>query len=110
MKRRYDIHTNGKNLVVVTTYYGNQIFRGVAKCAPEDEYNDKLGIDLATARCKKKLFTVKRHVAVSKRDFYDQMIKKYTKLRDEAVQYATDCSNYIEQEEATIAKLTSEND
>lgn len=109
MNRKFDIHTNGKGKVVVTTYYGGRCFRGVAKCAPEDVYDGKVGVALATARCKQKLFKAKKMVATEKAEYYEMIAKRFEKLAEEARQYREDCITNIADVEAEIVRLIEDN-
>lgn len=108
MSRKFDIHTNGKGKVVVTTYYGGRCFRGVAKCAPEDVYDGKIGVALATARCKQKLFKAKLKVATKKEELYRQMSAYWERKREDAAIYMNDCFDNINEVNAEIKMLTEE--
>ena len=109
MKRKYNVYTNGKGLVVVKTTYGGCTFAGEAKCAPGDEYNEEYGVALATARCKRKLFKAKKMVATEKAEYYEMIAKKFEKLAEEARQYRDDCITNIADVEAEIARLVEDN-
>lgn len=57
MKHHFNVYVlEEKRQVVVTTKYKGKTIRAVAKCAPEDEFNAEIGTEIATCRCKKKLF------------------------------------------------------
>lgn len=51
-----------KEVVALSTYAGKTV-RGVAKCAPGDEYNMGKGMELAAARCNAKI--AKKRLAVA---------------------------------------------
>lgn len=52
---RYQIFDNGKDKVIVVSTYAGKPVRGVAKCAPNDEFNISRGSDLAAIRCDMKI-------------------------------------------------------
>lgn len=108
MKRKYNVYTNDKGLVVVKTMYGGCTFAGEAKCASGDEFNEEYGVALATARCKRKLFKAKKMVATEKVEYYEMIAKKFEKLAEEARQYREDCITNIADAEAEIKKLMQE--
>ena len=47
---KYRYYTNGNKVIAVSTYAGKTV-RGVAKCAPEDEFDLETGKKIAAARC-----------------------------------------------------------
>lgn len=51
----YHIYSDGKSIIVATATYAGKTYRGVAKCAPEDEFNYEQGAALAAARCAQKI-------------------------------------------------------
>lgn len=106
MMRRYNIYSNSKGMIVVTTYYGDKCIKGVSKCSPKDTFDGKLGIALATARCNVKLYKAKRRVALDKKARYEEIIERYKKLMDEAEEYVSDCEKNIEEAENEIEKYT----
>lgn len=57
MKHHFNVYVLEKQRqVVVTTKYKGKTIRAVAKCAPEDEFNAEIGTEIATDRCKRKLY------------------------------------------------------
>ena len=48
---KYNFYTDGKHKVIVTAKYAGQTFKGVAKCHPEDEFDEAYGASLAQVRC-----------------------------------------------------------
>ena len=58
-----------KKLVVVTTKYNGKTIKGVARCAPEDDFDTELGVKLATLRCQAKLYDkIYRNMAIELND------------------------------------------
>ncbi|MCD8211181.1 MAG: hypothetical protein LUC37_06540 [Prevotella sp.] len=54
MDNRYKFFI-GKNTVVAVSSYAGKTVRGVAKCNPEDEFDEEKGKALAAARCNAKI-------------------------------------------------------
>lgn len=42
---------NKKGDIIAISYYRGKTIKGIAKCSPEDEYNEELGRKIAEARC-----------------------------------------------------------
>lgn len=78
---KYRYYTNGTKVIAVSTYAGKTV-RGVAKCAPEDEFNAELGKQIAAARCAARI--------AEKR--YDRAGQKY----DEAVEAVRRAQAHLE--------------
>lgn len=56
---KYRYYTDGKQVIAVSTYGGKTV-RGVAKCAPSDNFNMEIGKQIAAARCNEKV-AIKRY-------------------------------------------------
>lgn len=65
---KYKFYTDGKRKVVAISTYNGQTIRGVATCAPEDEFSFEKGKELAAARCNFKV-AEKRYAKASKARF-----------------------------------------
>ena len=108
MKRKFDVYKDGKGKVVVVTTFNGYSYRGIAKCAPGDDFNEEYGVALATARCKQKLYKAKQRVAQDKVAFFDFLVKHFEKKRNDATEYAADSVEKCECAEAEIKKLTED--
>lgn len=53
-REKYKIFVGPNKVVAVSTYAGRKV-RGVAKCAPEDDFDIEKGKNLAIARCALKI-------------------------------------------------------
>lgn len=53
---RFTKNKNGD--IIALSYYRGKTVKGIAKCSPEDEYNEELGRKIAEARCNQ---AVNRH-------------------------------------------------
>ena len=54
------------NKIIATSTYAGQTVRGVALCAPEDEFNEAKGKELAAARCNEKVAQKRYNRAMNK--------------------------------------------
>ena len=52
---KYKFYTNNKDIVVAISTYAGQEVRGIARCAPEDEFSLEKGKRLAAAKCNYKV-------------------------------------------------------
>lgn len=51
----FEFHTDGHSKVIAVSSFAGQTVRGVAKCAPNDEFDLEYGKRLAAARCVAKI-------------------------------------------------------
>ena len=51
----FEFHTDGHSKVIAVSSFAGQTVRGVAKCAPNDEFDLEYGKRLAAARCAVKI-------------------------------------------------------
>ena len=95
----------GNKVIALSTYAGKTV-RGVAKCAPGDEFDVERGKDLATARCAYKIALKRQKRARMKCDealdilseaeaFYKQM-RDYEKRAHAEVIECEEALNYFE--------------
>lgn len=92
---RYKIYPSEKHVVVVSRFAGKPV-RGIAKCAPDDTYNEDFGIQLAKARCDLKV--AEKRVQRSQ-DLYNEALRglqeaeaRLSKMRDYVVDAAMELS------------------
>ena len=97
-REKYKIFTGPNKVVAVSTYAGRKV-RGVAKCAPEDNFDVEKGKDLAIARCAWKIAEKRLNRAIRKcqeaerfqaeaaahLDRMDRYLTDSVKARDEAL-------------------------
>lgn len=55
MSNRYRKYSDGKGKIVIVSTYAGKTVRGVAKCSPNDNFDEATGIKLATLRCDAKV-------------------------------------------------------
>lgn len=54
-KGKYKFYTDGANKIVAVSSYAGKTVRGVAKCNPQDTFDETAGQSLAVARCAMKI-------------------------------------------------------
>lgn len=79
MFTNYRYYKANNKIIAVSTYAGKTV-RGVAICAPEDEFNLEFGKKLAAARCNEKV-AAKRYERANKK--LNEVLKKENDLKDE---------------------------
>lgn len=80
--RKYFIYGNDKNITVVVTYYKDMMIKGVAKCHPEDTYDEKTGIEIAKARCILRLKGIQLSEATDEMQTLSGLIEYLQKVQD----------------------------
>lgn len=87
---KYTFHTykmsNGAvKTVAASTYAGKPVY-GVAKCSPEDKYDENIGRGLAAARCNAKVAKLRKKAAYKKlvaaRRAYEAAKKEFYNMHD----------------------------
>ena len=53
--KKYKFYSDGANKIIAVSSYAGRPVRGVAKCDPRDNFNQKKGEELAQARCNLKI-------------------------------------------------------
>ena len=80
---RYNTYTNGVDKVIVTSTYAGKTVRGVAICAPGDDFDLEFGKRLAAARCNEKVAEKRYNRANAKlNSILDQKNELFEKLCD----------------------------
>ena len=65
-KYRFYVNEKEKTVYAISTFAG-KIVRGIAKCAPEDNFDVEFGKRLAASRCNMKV--AKRRLSIAKRKY-----------------------------------------
>ena len=88
--RTYNFFTDGKGKIICVTHYRGKAIRGVAKCSPNDNFNEEKGKEIAKLRCEYKL---------EKKRFND-FEKRYIKICNEKKriqwQFEKICKNFTD--------------
>lgn len=82
--KNYKIYRGTNTVVAVRTYKGKNV-RGVAKCAPNDEFDIDKGTTLATLRCEQKVAKARLKTQQEAVDFYSKLFDDAKKWLCQAV-------------------------
>jgi len=63
MNNRYQYYKTSKNAIICVSHYAGKSVKGVAKCSPNDEFNEEIGKELAKLRCDAKVASLRRQRA-----------------------------------------------
>lgn len=80
-------------IIVAIRSFGNKEIKGIAKCSPNDTFDEDIGRKLAILRCDKKLAKAKLKEAELNLKKADKMITHYIKVYSEANSYFAKCKN-----------------
>ena len=83
---RYRFYVNGNQVICVSSYAKKPV-KGVAKCSPEDTFNEEIGKQLAKLRCDAKV--AKQRVKRAKEDR-----NLAAKWLNNSMDYYAKCENY----------------
>lgn len=89
----YSMFTNNKNLVKIGCSHAGKVYYGIAKCAPEDEFNLEYGIKLAKARCDYQIMTVKLLHSQELISMWRKVVKEASKALEEEYAFEQDVHN-----------------
>ena len=87
---RYNVYTDGKKKVIVTSTFAKRTVRGTAKAIDEDSFDLATGIELATLRCDVKVAEKRRKCASDKIDRITARLDTLIKELDDAKDYYND--------------------
>lgn len=87
MDKRYKLYTDGKGKTIVTSTFAGRTVRGVAKCAPGDDFDAQTGAALAQYRCDVKVAEKRTQRAIDKIDVLAQKLDALIKEYDDAKDY-----------------------
>lgn len=102
-KYKYVIHTrkDGCKEVIALSTYAKKTVKGVAKCAPEDAFNEENGKKLAAARCNVRVSSLR--VKRARHKFHEAMA-----ILDAAKEYYRDMAVYLEESKDAYALAVSD--
>lgn len=100
----YVVIPEKKKVVAYSTYAGQSV-RGVAKCAPDDEFDVEFGKKLAAARCDVKVARKRLKWALERRDVaWDNFIKAEDWLMKEE-DYVDDANSALTEAEVELEAM-----
>ena len=85
----YQFFVVGKKVICVSSYAGKPV-RGVAKCAPDDEFDEDFGRRLAQTRCDFKVAQKRFHRAISLLQEANEAERKARKRQAQMMAYVND--------------------
>ena len=97
---RYKFIVTEDRVICLSSYMGRTV-RGIAKCSPNDEFNEEFGKKLAQARCDLKVAQKRYERAYEKEDEAENQLFR-------AEQYARKMSDYLWDAEEALDEATSE--
>ena len=96
---------NGSNQVIAISTYGGKVVKGVATCSPEDNYEFTTGMELAAARCARKIAYKRYKRAEMKRAEAKRQLIEAQAFFDKMNEYLYDAATEIAETENHIADL-----
>ena len=100
----YVVIPEKKKVVAYSTYAGQSV-RGVAKCAPDDEFDVEFGKKLAAARCNVKVARKRLKRALEMRDVaWDEYLKAEDRLMKEE-DYVDDANSALTEAEIYLGSV-----
>lgn len=97
---KYTYIVKGKTVKALQTY-ANQVYVGVAHCAPEDEFDFEKGKELAAARCNEKI--AKARFNYARKKYYEAY-----RLKNKAMRQFEKCSQFLDDADEAYSEATYE--
>ena len=93
--------------VIALSSYGGRTVRGIAKCHPNDAFDEETGKALAAARCNEKI-AAKRYARARKKydEAYDELMAFETKIH-RVSDYLKDSYEAYKEAKQTVAEIRS---
>ena len=87
MSNRYRKYSDNKGKIVVVSTYAGKTVRGVAKCNPNDNFDEAAGVELAKLRCDAKVADKRVKRARAKYDEAAAAFNKANAAFEKAIAY-----------------------
>ena len=87
---KYKVFTNNKNIVKVGCSDAGQMYYGIARCNPEDEFDYEFGYKLAKLRCDEKIHYQKWIRSSEICDFYQNIVDEASYILEREYEYKTE--------------------
>lgn len=104
---RYRYYINNNEVVCVSHYAGKAV-RGVAKCSPEDQFNEEFGKTLARLRCDKKVAKLRFKRASKLYSEAEAMVDAAEDLLDKRDEYYCDAGQALDDASDALAEFLSD--
>lgn len=105
---KYQYYTDGHSKVIATSTYAGKTVRGIAKCAPGDEFDLEIGKKIAAARCAVRVAKKRLARATKKTDEAYEAMNRARHYRDEMVNYECDAEQSLATAEKYLTELTKQ--
>lgn len=93
--------------VIALSTYGGRTVRGVAKCHPDDTFNEEVGKALAAARCNEKV-AIKRYARAQQK--YNEMVQELREIevrKHKVADYLHDSYEAYKEAKEIVSKIRS---
>ena len=92
---RFKYIVNGNAVIAMFTNEDEVTFKGIAKCAPGDTFNEEVGKEIAAARCEVKVFNWDCKQSLKYVKYFDRRAKFYLdKYCDAMEKYSSRLKDY----------------
>lgn len=95
---RYTFYKQGNNVICVSHYAGKTV-KGIARCAPDDVYDENFGKSLAQLRCDIKVAEKRYKAAVNNAEALNDLYNWVKRDKEDAEDWLLTC-------QAEVANLT----
>lgn len=101
---RYKFIITDDKVICLSSYMGRTV-RGVAKCSPNDEFNEEFGKKLAQARCDYKVAQKRYERAVKKNDEAEDALYAAEQYSDKMEDYLWEAEEAFDDAASTLMEL-----
>lgn len=91
---RYTFYKQGNNVICVSHYAGKTV-KGIAKCAPSDNYDENFGKALAQLRCDIKVANKRYQAAQANYDALNELYNWIKRDREDAESWLLTCQTEV---------------
>ena len=102
---KYKIFTNANSDVIAVSTYAGKTIKGIAKCDPRDTFDMNKGIEIAEARCEKKVANKRLVRARKKYAEAEQKFKDAETYLHKMSNYVSDATKALEKAENTLDSI-----
>ena len=102
---KYKIFTNANSDVIAVSTYAGKTVKGIAKCDPRDTFDMNKGIEIAEARCEKKVADKRLARARKKYVEAEQKFRDATAYLHKMSDYVSDATEALEKAENALDSI-----
>ena len=107
---RYYIHQSkdhGSTQITAVSTYAGKTVKGYAKCDPQDNYNEELGMKLAAARCNLRVANLRKKRAQRKFDEAQARLEAAQKFATDMGYYWAEATSAVKSAQADVEDILS---